>query len=257
MKRVQLFHWKLSEVDERLDRLAGAGFDATHVDLNDPSQRKQPNNPDAYVIDLSRLPSHGRAIALSLRQRKSSRHIPIVFVDGAAEKVESIQAMFPDAVYTDWPRIKATLNRAIALPPKDPIVPKSDSGPESGTPLSKKLGLKEGCRVLLVDAPKQFEKLLEPLPPNATISRRSQRNCDLIVWFVDSNDVLQGRIEHIVETMGNAGLWIAWPKKASGVQTDLSDNLIRQRGLAAGLVDYKVCAIDKTWSAYKFAKRKK
>ncbi len=124
MKRVQLIHWKLTEVDERIDRLVRSGFDAFHVDLNDPNREKGSTKPDAYVIDLSRLPSHGRAVAMALRQSKSTRCIPIVFVDGETEKVAAIKSMFPDAAFTKWSQIKTTLNRAITRPPKDPVVPK-------------------------------------------------------------------------------------------------------------------------------------
>ena len=257
MKRVQLIHWRLIEVDERIDRLVRSGFDAFHVDLNDPNREKGSTKPDAYVIDLSRLPSHGRTVAMALRQSKSTRCIPIVFVDGEAEKVAAIKIMFPDAAFTKWSQIKTTLNRSITRPPKDPVVPKSESGAYSGTPLPKKLGVNDGSKVLLINAPKKFEELLEPLPVTAIVTRKRQSNPDLIIWFVDSNAVLEARIDKIANQLDMGGLWIAWPKKTSGVATDLKEDAVRSRGLACGLVDYKVCAIDETWSGLKFARRKK
>jgi len=257
MKQVQFFHWKLSEVDERIVWLAEAGYLANHVDISDRDRPKQTSKPDAYVIDLSRLPSHGRAVALTLRQAKSSRNIPLIFVGGAAEKVASVRDMFPDATYTDWSKIKTAISRAIAHPPIEPVVPKSESGAYSGTPLPKKLGIKAGSSVVLIDAPKQFEEKLVPLPDDVLLSRRKRKKCNLIIWFVESRSLLEGRINEIEAILLDAGLWIAWPKKASGVQTDVNEDLIRQHGLAVGLVDYKVCAINETWSGLKFARRKK
>jgi hypothetical protein len=119
------------------------------------------------------------------------------------------------------------------------------------------LGVKVGSKVLLIDAPKQFEKRLEPLPPKAIVSRKQQPNSELIIWFVESNAVLDARIDKIADQLNTGGLWIAWPKKTSGVETDLKEDAVRLRGLACGLVDYKVCAIDETWSGLKFARRKK
>ncbi len=89
------------------------------------------------------------------------------------------------------------------------------------------------------------------------VSRKQQPNSDLIIWFVDSNAVLEARIDKIADQLNTGGLWIAWPKKTSGVETDLKEDAVRLRGLACGLVDYKVCAIDETWSGLKFARRKK
>jgi hypothetical protein len=129
----------------------------------------------------------------------------------------------------------------------------------SGTPLVRKLGIKPATSLALLSAPAGFARELVGLPGDVRVSTRAGGRPDLIVWFVGSQKALEARVEPI-SALVNApgrGLWIAWPKKASGLATDLTENSIRDAGLAHGLVDYKVCAINETWSGLKFARRKK
>lgn len=126
----------------------------------------------------------------------------------------------------------------------------------SGTPLAKKLGVKPGQRIALIDAPPGFEETLGPIPDDVVIRHQARGARDLTIWFVQKRRALEMRIEAIGARVETGGLWIAWPKKASGVVTDVSDSVVRAAGLAHGLVDHKVCAIDLTWSGLKFAKRK-
>lgn len=131
----------------------------------------------------------------------------------------------------------------------------------SGTPLPKKLGIRSGDRVLLDGAPEGFETdVLAPLPDGVTLHRRAGRTAyDVVLVFRDSARSLHRTLERdIARTAAPAGrLWIAWPKKASGVVTDLSDGVVREAGLAAGVVDTKVCAVDATWSGLMFVRRLK
>jgi hypothetical protein len=126
----------------------------------------------------------------------------------------------------------------------------------SGTPLPKKLGIHPNARVGLVGAPEKFEQLLEPLPDGATLSRSPRGACDLWLWFPRDQRELRTQMNTRVKALGQNGIWICWPKKASGEPTDLSENLIRDAGLAAGLVDFKVCAIDAKYSGLKLTRRK-
>lgn len=125
----------------------------------------------------------------------------------------------------------------------------------SGTPLVKKLGIKPGMRLTLAGAPRGFRRELAGLPRDVRISPQMDKSPDLIVWFVQSRRAMEGMMPAVAGRMGN-GLWVAWPKKASGVNTDVTEDLIRAAGLASGLVDYKVCAINNIWSGLKFARRK-
>jgi hypothetical protein len=126
----------------------------------------------------------------------------------------------------------------------------------SGAPLPRKLGIKPEGRVALVGAPDGFERTLGELPGGATTHRRLQGRFDVIVAFLTGAAELERRLPALRRALTDAGgLWIAWPKRSSGVATDLGDGVVRELGLAAGLVDNKVCAIDQTWSGLRFVYR--
>jgi hypothetical protein len=258
MPRIRLIHWNADEAAAGVARLHKAGYD---VDFEVPAgpaffRTLKKRLPDAFVIDLTRLPSHGRDIALGLRKSKSTRVIPLVFVDGPPEKVDRVKAALPDATYTSWSRVRSSLKRAMANPPATPVVPSSQLAGYSGTPLPKKLGIKSGMVVALVGTPDGFEQTLQPLPNNVVFRHQARGKCDLIIWFAASAAALNRRIQRLGAAAGSGGLWIAWPKKTSGITTDLTQTMVREVGLASGLVDYKICAIDQTWSGLKFTQRK-
>ena len=128
----------------------------------------------------------------------------------------------------------------------------------SGTPLVKKLGIKEGSRVALVNAPKDFQATLEELPDNVKFMKSVTKSLDLILFFVSSEQVLAKDFAKLAARLASNGMiWIAWPKKSSGVATDLVFDRVQRIGLDAGLVDVKICAIDETWSGLKFVIRLK
>ncbi len=123
----------------------------------------------------------------------------------------------------------------------------------SGTPLSRKLGIKPESRVALLGAPAAFASRLE----QANAPQTRLRGCyDVIVQFTDSRATLERRLERLIAALeARGGLWIAWPKQSSAVASDLDDRVVRATVLASGLVDNKVCAIDETWSALRFVRR--
>jgi hypothetical protein len=126
----------------------------------------------------------------------------------------------------------------------------------SGTPLPKKLGIRPGARLGLIGAPEGFDSTLGPLSDGVRIRRTARGPLDLVVAFFVSRDALERRLPGLRAALDPAGgLWIAWPKRASGVETDLSENLVREIGLEGGLVDNKVCAIDEVWSGLRFVYR--
>src|SRR5947209_17219535 len=126
----------------------------------------------------------------------------------------------------------------------------------SGTPLVQKLGIKADARVYFANAPADFADTLRPLPADVEQVGGTAKDLDLAVLFVTDRAALTKQFAKLAGRLTKAGmLWIAWPKKASGVATDLTENVVRDIGLAVGLVDVKVCAIDDTWSGLKFVYR--
>jgi hypothetical protein len=126
----------------------------------------------------------------------------------------------------------------------------------SGTPLPKKLGIREGSRVAVVSAPDGFTRGLGPLPSGVQLRTGARGRCDVVVFFVTRRAELARRFPSFVRSLEvDGGLWVAWPKKTSGVATDLAFDAVQEIGLDAGLVDNKVCAIDGTWSGLRFVRR--
>lgn len=127
----------------------------------------------------------------------------------------------------------------------------------SGTPLPKKLGMKDGARVALVDAPGDFARTLGEPPPGVTFVPAAEGGLDVVVSFVTTEEELAGRFVALKALLKPAGgLWIAWPKRIRGATGGLSEGVIRDIGLAAGLVDNKACAIDERWSGLRFVYRR-
>ena len=126
----------------------------------------------------------------------------------------------------------------------------------SGTPLVKKLGIKSGFNIAFVNPPADFVQGLD-LPSATTVSSTSSRQpLDFVLLFVKSKQELAAKFSPTAANLKPDGmLWVSWPKKASGVKTDLTDNVVRELGLSEGLVDVKVCAVDEVWSGLKFVFR--
>jgi hypothetical protein len=126
----------------------------------------------------------------------------------------------------------------------------------SGTPLPQKLGIHEGARVALVRAPNGFSETLAPLPDGVRVRTQVRGAQDVVVFFVTRRSELERRFPQLADKIeSNGGLWIAWPKRTAGVATDLSEGVVRGIGVAHGLVDNKVCAVDDVWSGLRFVIR--
>jgi len=272
MKSVRLIHWNEEEAAERAERLRRLGYEAESGPLHGPEDLKKlrADPPAAVVIDLGRIPSQGRDVAIALRSYKDTRAVPIVFVAGDPVKVERTKAHLPDAAYTDWGNIGPALKTAISGPPAKPVVPDSRMEAYRGAPLPKKLGIKPGTEVYLVAPPRGFEKTLADIPEGAALKRaagpaglrrahfpaRMGRARRLILWFVPTRRELEQGIKTVAALAPDGGMWIIWPKKSSGRPSDLNQTIVRAEGLACGLVDYKICAVDETWAGLLFARRK-
>jgi CheY-like chemotaxis protein len=255
---VRLVHWKEEEVPERAARLEALGYrvDGAVPGTSIGVRALTADPPIAFVIDLGRLPSHGLEVARSIRQSRALRPIPILFAGGKPDKAARVRAALPDAAYAAWDDLAAPLAAAIAHPPPDPVVPTSDSGPRSTRPLAAKLGLKEGHLIALLGAPPGFESTLGTLPGGATLRRGNRGHRDVTIWFVTTRRDLDRRIGPNARAVGDGTLWIAWPKATSDLETDLVESRVQAAGLALGLVDTKVVAIDDDWSALRFTRRR-
>ncbi len=128
----------------------------------------------------------------------------------------------------------------------------------SGTPLAKKLGIKPGARVRTQNAPEHYPELLEPLPPGVVLSSRLTREVDLYHLFTRSRRELREELPKMLSRIRRDGMiWVSWPKKASGIASEILENDVRAEALPLGLVDVKVCAVDETWSGLKLVIRKR
>lgn len=254
MARVRLIHWNGPEGRERARQLQAMGHDAQFDDAEGPSLLRgiRAAQPDAVVIDLSRLPSHGREAALALRTSKVTRHLPLVFADGDPEKVATLRTLLPDATYTSWSRLGPAIDKALTRRVAAPVVPPPSI--YSTRPLAAKLGIKAGMRVGLAGAPKGFAGTLAP-PEGTTFTARPSTECDLVLVFVRSQRELVTQLQQLSRVVSRQTLWCIWPKTTSGVSSDLTGNVVRDTGLGSGWVDFKVCSVDDTWSGLAFKRR--
>jgi hypothetical protein len=137
------------------------------------------------------------------------------------------------------------------------VVPASNSGPASGVPLAKKLGIRPGSRVALIDAPAGVEHVIGSVPEGATLRRGVRGARDLAILFVRSRAALRRGAANLPALAGTRTLWICWPKQGGPLAGDLTQNSVRATAMDRGLVDYKICAFDDAWSGLAFVVRRK
>jgi hypothetical protein len=277
LPRVILISWKAEEAESRVNGLRAAGVDATVELPAGPEFLKmlEAAPPGAIVIDLDRRPSHGREIGLWLRQRKAVRSIPLVFAGGAAERVAAVRALLPDAAFTEWDKAAEAVRAVLAAPPPKFARPPSIMAPYAGRPLVKKLGLQPGRTVSLIGAPPGFEAALGELPEAVRLEHypdlmawahkpgsggealsAGRSKADVALWFLRRRQELEDGIAAAAGALGHDTLWICWPKRGSTLAADVTQNHVRAAGLAAGLVDFKICAVDADWSGLCFVLRR-
>jgi len=247
MSRVRLIHWNRDEAAPCIEALRAAGHE---VEFGGEYKDWKAKPADAFVIDLSRLPSHGREVATALRGAKATRCIPIVFVGGLPEKVDAIRTQLPDATFTTWPRIEPALKSALAHSPAEPVVPAQMMDRYGSRTVAQKLGIKENTSVLVIDPPRDYLRVLGPLPEGAFVEEEPAAKSPVAVCFVREPGDIPGILETGRRLAAHSKLWICWPK---GGKAGVREDDIRISAIALGLVDYKVCSIDGTWSGLLFS----
>lgn len=238
----RLVCWDAGREPERRRILTAAGFDVddavvessklvTHIRLTQPA---------VVVIDLDKLPSHGRDVGVVLRSTKSTKGIPVVFLGGAADKVAPVKAAIPDAVCGSWSEAAALLKSA--KPGVARVVPHMQQF--AGASLEKKLGI--NGPVAAIGAPDSFAL-------DADVEFRVTAKTRLAIWFIRSRAELEREMDFMAL---RPPLWIAFPKQTGRCKSDFNQHDVRALAVAAGLVENKVCAIDNDWSAIRFARRR-
>jgi hypothetical protein len=246
--RVLVIHRDMLEGTAWAARLRALGFDATaYPTLGVKGFRGiRHDPPQAILIDLTRLPSYGKAMGVLLRQQKSLGAIPLVFVEGDPDKAAQVRAVLPDAVYTAWAKAPSAIRRAIRQAPRQVMPPR-----DPGTPLLTKLGIGEQSRVAVLHPPEGFAL-------SGVQTQRQVGEADVVMIFFRNSAALDRQLPDVAGMMRKGRrVWVLWPKKASGLDSDLTMVRIRQMAAGFGLVDYKVCAVNETWSAMTLGKRRK
>jgi CheY-like chemotaxis protein len=238
---------------ERARRLCLEGLEAAAYPAFGPRAFREirANPPDAILIDLTELPSYGRAMAVLLREQKSTRNIPLVFLKGDPEKAARVREVLPDAAFATWPHAAPAILRAIDRAPALGVSPNF-----AGTPLARKLRIGEDRVVAILEAPGNISEILGPLPKGVRIEKKIG-DAELILFFVKSAAALGRALPRLAPqiTPGRT-LWICWPKRTSTMPCDLTLTLIREMVAPYDMVDSKICAIDATWSGTAITKRR-
>jgi CheY-like chemotaxis protein len=253
MLRIRLIHWNAAEAGRYLALLTEAGHRVEYSPEFSPRLLREwrLSPPDAFIIDLSRLPSHGREIAVALRQSKATRTIPIVFCEGEEEKVAKTRTLLPDAIFCKFARLKSALRVARRPAPKAAAVPVAMMDRYAGRSTAQKLGIRSGQTVALINAPRDMPAALGELPESVAFSEEAG---DVTLCFASHPAELQEQISSLRGVAAQTKLWICW-KKGKSSEGGVSEALVRNTGIALGLVDYKICSVSEVWSGLLFASK--
>jgi CheY-like chemotaxis protein len=256
MPRVRVIHWKPAESSVLVDAVRAAGFEPEYDPAHTASEiarALKENPPDAVVIDLTRLPSHGREMAVWIRNRKSSRTLPIVFVDGEPDKLARVKDVLPDATYAT----RATLARALKTACKNrsasPVIPPSAMERFKAKTAAQKLGIAAATTVAVIDPPRDYASVLGPMPDDVEFLEDPAAVQKITLWFIRDAESMLAAVRRMRAIAAATKLWILWPKAQPN---RFREGSIRELGIENGLVDYKICSVNDQWSGILFARKK-
>ena len=251
--RLRVIHWNVKEAAPLLDSLRAAGHDVALTSAANTgllrTLRELP--PHAVIIDLTRQPSHGREVAIAIRGGKTIKHLPILFLDGEPERVDEIRRMLPDALYTTRAKLATALKRA--KPVANPARPPQMMERFGNRTAAQKLGIGRDMRVAVVDPPADYARAVGALPEGAAFEENPRQTLRLTLWFVHDPASFQERLPRISKLAAHTRLWILWRK---GKKDGFDGGTLRRAAMDFGLVDYKICSVNETWSGMAFAVKK-
>ncbi len=255
MPRVRIVHWKAAEAAPLIEACRECGFEVEYNGVDFPALMKlvRERPPDALVIDLTCRPAMSRDAGIAFRRLKNTRHVPLVFVDGEPAKVTAVREKLPDATYATRKQLCQRVRRACAKGVADPLVPPGMMESYRDRPAVRKLGIAPGSSVGLIDPPRDYAAVLGTLPDGVDLVEDPDSVHPVTLWFVRDPRACQAGMRRLEAIAGRTKLWILWPKAS---RNGLTQFLIREAANAAGLVDYKVCAVSGKWSGMALARRK-
>jgi hypothetical protein len=248
--RVLLILYNPSDASELAERVRRDGWIASIYEQRGFRSIRE-NPPDVILIDLRSMPSYGRWMGVLLRESKSLQTIPLVFLEGDPEKTALVRRTLPDAGVASWQRLGTVLKRAVTQPRRTPAAPVP-----SEKPLHSKLRVRTGSTVALLHAPRGIQSKLGPLPKGSRFQNHIGDAPVILAFFRNTAGLGKELPSLAAEMQPKRTLWIAWPKKAGKSASDLSMPVIREMCQPFHLVDNKVCALDETWSAMAFSRRR-
>jgi CheY-like chemotaxis protein len=254
--RVRVIHWKDAEAQPLVEAVRACGFEVDYVASANGAEvasELRVRVPDAVVIDLSRLPSHGREMGVWLRNRKATRNIPLIYVEGDPEKVDKVKAVIPDAVYTQTSELGPILRNACKGKVANPVVPPSAMERFKTKTAAQKLGIVAASTASVIDAPRDYAAVLGDMPESVEILEDPETVQPVTLWFIRDSEAMLAGLRRMRAIAAKTKLWILWPR----AQTNrFREGSIRELGIEHGLVDYKICSVNEQWSGILFARRK-
>jgi CheY-like chemotaxis protein len=250
--------WDQSKAGEHATGLEKAGYRITLVTSSVTGWISYVRDlaVDAVVLDLDRLPSHGREVGIHLRTSKSTRHLPLVFLGGDPAKAERVRIDLPDATFSVWHDAAQAIARAIDSPVAKPVRPTPMMERSNRSDLAKRLDIKPGLPVYLWGDADFLYEALGDASASLTITRNAKRQACLCLAATRVAAEVEAVFEASAGYAAGSSIWIIHPKQSGRYATDFNQNDVRATGLAHGWVDYKVCAVDNDWSGLKFSRRK-
>jgi hypothetical protein len=257
MARVRLFHWKAAEAGPLLKALRSAGHQVDYAEQwgSDISREIAAAPPDVFVFDLSRLPSHGRYLAIHLHGRKATRHIPLVFLGGDPDKAGTIRRELPDAVYADIALARSAIRSALARPPVNPATPTPMMRSYGARSTAAKLGIHENGEVGVIDPPRDYRAAIGEIPSGVVFVEEDAERCPLVLWFFHDAEAYREALPRLRRMTADKKVWILWRKSANG-RTGVTLPFLRAAAAEFGLIDYKVCSVNRAWSGILVARRR-